>query len=467
LQDQNDTVQIAVGVLPTVSVDDPAAVAEGDSGSANTITFTVSLSAASNLPVAVPYSVAAGTSATGGAACGGGVDFITPTTSPLVIPATETQRTIVVQVCGDTVVEGNETPRIDLGTPTNAIIGDGQGQGTIQDDDAAGSLGFTAATAQVAENGGGVTLTGAAPASAPAAAGNVPSGSIRPGASPVPNVGPDTRLQPNALSAVAVSYATTNGTATAGQDYTTTSGTLSFGVGETTKTIVVPILSDAVDELPETFTVTLSAPTGSATLGTAAATVTITDVDTTPCQTTLSAAVPAGSNALPVVSQAGCNVGDTVAIDPGQPNEDLGTILGFGSIVVQQQTNHAHGPGAVVVRVVGGVPTVQISPGDESADDERVERERETEEERRQRARTNQGNKDGDAVEGDVVETRCDDLWPAVVIANRDGLVEVKLLKEAQKACRSISVGDYLEADGEKQHEQLFYADSVEVKRRG
>ena len=100
------------------------------------------------------------------------------------------------------------------------------------------------------------------------------------------------------------------------------------------------------------------------------------------------------------------------------------------------------------------------------ADDEREERERETEEERRQRERTNQGNKDDDSVEGDVIETRCDQEWPSVVIANRDGAVEVKLVKEAQKACNSISVGDYLEADGEKQHEYLFHADSVEIKRR-
>jgi hypothetical protein len=53
-----------------------------------------------------------------------------------------------------------------------------------------------------------------------------------------------------------------------------------------------------------------------------------------------------------------------------------------------------------------------------------------------------------------------------VAIANRDGAVESKLIKEAQAACSSIQVGDYLEADGEKQHEGLFYADSVEVKRR-
>ena len=52
------------------------------------------------------------------------------------------------------------------------------------------------------------------------------------------------------------------------------------------------------------------------------------------------------------------------------------------------------------------------------------------------------------------------------VIANRDGLVEVKLVKEARAACSSISVGDYLEADGEKQHEHLFHADSLDIKRR-
>ena len=70
------------------------------------------------------------------------------------------------------------------------------------------------------------------------------------------------------------------------------------------------------------------------------------------------------------------------------------------------------------------------------------------------------------STEGDVLETHCDEPWPYVVIANRDGAVEVRLLKEAQKACSSIHVGDYLEADGEKQHEFLFHADSVEIKRR-
>ena len=254
-------------------------------------------------------------------------------------------------VNGDTTVETSETFFVNVTNATGANVADGQGVGTMTNDDTAGTLAFTAATAQVAENAGSVTLivqrgrvapAGAAqPAStmsgSPASAGSVPGGSVRPNPVPSPATLPGT-VNPAAISAVAVNYATANGTATAGLDFTATTGTLSFGVGETTKTIVIPILPDAVDELPETFTVTLSDPIGGATLGAiSAATVTITDVDTTPCQTTLSAAVPAGSNVLPVVSQAGCNVGDTVAIDPGLPNEDRGTILGFGSIVIQHR----------------------------------------------------------------------------------------------------------------------------------
>ena len=244
------------------------------------------------------------------------------------------------------------------------------------------------------ENAGSVTLTvqrsgGTGPSTT--ASRSVPSGSVRP--NPPASRGAEQRgrqpERPHRRPPSASPPPTRR--RTAGEDYVATAGTLAFGVNETTKTITIPILQDGLQEGPETFTVTLSNPTGGATLG-AQATITVTIVDT---------------------SQA----------RPG-------------------------------------------TPATTRADDEREERERETEEERRQRARTNQGNKDDDAVEGDVIETRCDQPWPSVVIANRDGAVEVQLVKEAQAACPSISVGDYLEADGEKQHEELFHADSVEIKRR-
>lgn len=59
-----------------------------------------------------------------------------------------------------------------------------------------------------------------------------------------------------------VIFATSSGTATAGIDYTEVSGTLNFGPAETTKTFIVPILNDALDELSETINLTLSSPTG-------------------------------------------------------------------------------------------------------------------------------------------------------------------------------------------------------------
>jgi hypothetical protein len=66
------------------------------------------------------------------------------------------------------------------------------------------------------------------------------------------------------IQTITVQYATGNGTAVAGQDYTATSGTLTFAPGETVKTILVPILDNAVYEPTETFTVTLSNAIGAA-----------------------------------------------------------------------------------------------------------------------------------------------------------------------------------------------------------
>jgi len=84
----------------------------------------------------------------------------------------------------------------------------------------------------------------------------------------------------NSVGAVAVNYASGNGTATAGSDYTAASGTLNWADGDTAaKTFTVPIINDTFTEGSETFTVTLSGLTGIADLGTSTATVTITDND--------------------------------------------------------------------------------------------------------------------------------------------------------------------------------------------
>jgi endoglucanase len=69
--------------------------------------------------------------------------------------------------------------------------------------------------------------------------------------------------------AVTVAYATSNGTAVAGQNYTAKSGTLSWAAGDASaKPIVVPISSTVISG-PMTFAVALSKPTG-ATIGSSA-----------------------------------------------------------------------------------------------------------------------------------------------------------------------------------------------------
>jgi hypothetical protein len=93
--------------------------------------------------------------------------------------------------------------------------------------------------------------------------------------------------------AISVNYATANGTATGGAscggavDYVIANGTLNWADGETTaKTFNVVICNEATFEPDETFTATLSGPTGGATIGSpSTATVTITNDDPPPAGT--------------------------------------------------------------------------------------------------------------------------------------------------------------------------------------
>jgi autotransporter-associated beta strand protein len=83
----------------------------------------------------------------------------------------------------------------------------------------------------------------------------------------------------NSGGAVAVNFITSDGSALAGSDYTAANGTLTWADHETgTKSFTVNILGDNVPESDETFTVTLSNPSGGASLGSpSSATVTISE----------------------------------------------------------------------------------------------------------------------------------------------------------------------------------------------
>jgi len=110
---------------PTVSIND-LTVAEGDSNLFG-YEFTVKLSAASTQAVGVRVSTQAGTAT-------GDVDFGAGSVT-LNIPAGQTSQTVTVFIIGDTIVEPNEQFFLNLSNPVNCTIGDGQGVGTIIDDD--------------------------------------------------------------------------------------------------------------------------------------------------------------------------------------------------------------------------------------------------------------------------------------------------------------------------------------------
>ncbi len=86
-----------------------------------------------------------------------------------------------------------------------------------------------------------------------------------------------TLSQPS-LWPVTVSYATSNGTATAGSDYAATSGTLTFAPGQTAQTVAVTVYGDTILEPDETFSLSLSSP-ANATIARATATGTILNDD--------------------------------------------------------------------------------------------------------------------------------------------------------------------------------------------
>jgi hypothetical protein len=96
--------------------------------SPNVYNFTVSLSAPSPETVTVPWSTASGSAVSGS-------DFVGQSGTLTFLPG-QTNQTISVSVNGDLTVEGVEDFFVNLGAPSNASLTDGQGMGTIFNDDA-------------------------------------------------------------------------------------------------------------------------------------------------------------------------------------------------------------------------------------------------------------------------------------------------------------------------------------------
>lgn len=166
-------------------------------------------------------------------------------------------KTFTITIANDAASETSETINLSLsnavgatlGTQTTAVV-------TIADNDAIalqpGTVQFSAATYSGNENGGTAVLT-------------------------------LTRTN-GSSGAIAVNVATGSGTASAGSDYTALNTVVNWADGDSTsKTVNVTLLDDALAEGDETIDVTLSGPTGGATLGVQNTTaVTILDNDSTP-----------------------------------------------------------------------------------------------------------------------------------------------------------------------------------------
>ena len=326
-----------------LSVADAEATEEDDAA----LGFVVTLDPAAARSVTVEYATADGTATAG--------DDYTATSGTLTFAVGDTSKTVSVPIADDSADDGGETVTLTLSNATVAEIADASATGTIGDDDAntapTGAPTITG-TAQVGEtltastagiddadglddaefsyqwigNDGSdadiagatgqtytpgandvgktlkvrVTFTddgGTAETLTSAATGAVAARSALSVADAQASEEDDTALEfvvtlsPAAARTVTVDYATADGTATAGADYTATSGTLTFAVGDTSKTVSVPIADDTADDGGETVTLTLT-NAAVATISDASATGTISNEESGPPLTASFSEVP-------------------------------------------------------------------------------------------------------------------------------------------------------------------------------
>jgi chitinase len=206
IQDNDAAPTVSIAVVPTAT--------EPDTGSVNQ-TVTVTLSAASSLPVSVIIHTISGTA-------NENVDF-TANAAYLTFSPGQTVQTFNVAVLGDTLDENDERYTVQLLSPTNAMIGTGSRVATIADNDPPPNLSISDVSATE-----GNTLTKKF----------------------------NFTLTLSAVSGrnVQVFLNTANGSATAPTDYVArTNVNVAIPVGTTSATFTVSVKGDTVVEGDETF----------------------------------------------------------------------------------------------------------------------------------------------------------------------------------------------------------------------
>lgn len=168
--------------------------------------------------------------ATAGITAGGGSDYLAAT-GGVRFEAGETNKTIALTIINDSAVEAQETMKLVLSTPTNAVLGFGREMLVRIDDDDTG-ITLESATASVAENGTNLVIE-------------------------IRRMGDISRTNTVAVTTAGVS-------ATAGLDFVGTNATVVFTPGMTNATFSVPLLDDQELETNETLRVFLSNASGGA-----------------------------------------------------------------------------------------------------------------------------------------------------------------------------------------------------------
>jgi hypothetical protein len=229
--------------VPGISIDD-ATTTEGDSGEKD-LTFAVSLSNPSALPVTVDYATADDTATIAD-------DDYESASGTVTFAAGDTSETVTVDVNGDAKDESDESFDVNLSSPSaNSSIADATGAGTItNDDDPAISIDDVSSTeGDTGEKDFDFTVSLSNPSD----------------------------------QQITVNYATANGTATTGDgDYDSATGTLTFAAGDTSETATVKVNGDNKDESDETFDVKLSSPSSNSSIADASGAGTIQDDDGDP-----------------------------------------------------------------------------------------------------------------------------------------------------------------------------------------
>ncbi len=225
---------------PFFTISNPTIV-ENNSGTNNLI-FKVTLSTTSTQTITVNYATADNTATAGS-------DY-TATTGTLTFTPGQISQDIIISVNGDTAIEPDETFLINLSNPSNALITDNQGLGTITNDD-----------------GDNISVTLAVS----------PSSVTEDGTANLVYTFTRTGVTTDALT---VNY-TLGGTATLNTDYTRTgtTNTVTFAANSSTATVTVDPTADTTVESNETVALTLASGTGYTVGTTTAVTGTITNDD--------------------------------------------------------------------------------------------------------------------------------------------------------------------------------------------